>query len=175
MNPTPGTTITDQLDAASKLLGFGYDGTFDSLLDDFAITRISQSQQTGTQFWAILNNYQLTTTSGCETEVHAGDSSLWAWNAFGVLGFLSVAPDYGVAEAGQGSVQVTVSSINGFGSGVGTSFQGATIAGQTSDSNGVVNIPVPSVPGCYQYKATASNHFRSNAFYLTVYDKFTGS
>lgn len=84
-----------------------------------------------------------------------------------------MAPDYGVAEAGQGSVQVTVSSIDGLGSAA-TSIQGATIAGQTSDSNGVVKIPVPSAPGCYQYKATASNYLRSNAFYLTVYDKFAG-
>lgn len=50
-NPTPGATLTTQIDAAGMVNAFGYDGTFSNQFDDFFITRISQtSSDAGTQF-----------------------------------------------------------------------------------------------------------------------------
>ena len=53
-NPQPGNTPTDALDAAAKLAGFTYDGTFDPEFDDFFITTINGDTETATEFWGIL-------------------------------------------------------------------------------------------------------------------------
>lgn len=169
-NPNPGTTITDQLDAASKLNGFPYDGTYDSTYADYFIESIGATSQTSTQFWGVLSNEVFTPAGGCQSETVNGLRSLWAFDAFNANGFLTVQPDYAVAEAGQGSVTIQIESASGSGSSI--NYGGASIAGQVSGSDGMVTIPIPSVPGCYQYKATAQGQIRSNAFYLNVYDQF---
>lgn len=165
-NAAPGTTITDQLDAASKLDTFPYDGTYDSAYYDYFITSIGQRPETSDQFWGVLRNDTYTSVGGCQSDVQYGDTSLWAFDAFNMNGFLHISPDYAVANAGVGSVTVTITSNDG--DGTVQQFGGATFAGLTSGSNGQVTFPVPSTPGCYQMKATASSQLRSNAFYLTV-------
>jgi hypothetical protein len=89
-NLTPGTTPSTQLDAAAALVGFTYDGTYDSQFQDFFITRIGQSRQTATQFWGLLRNEQFTPTGGCQEEVMQTDRTLWAFDAFSKSFFLKV-------------------------------------------------------------------------------------
>jgi hypothetical protein len=89
-NPSPGTTPTDQIDAAGMLLGFDYDGTYSNSFSDYFITRIRQSSETSTQFWGLLKNEQFTPVGGCQQIVGNGDRTLWAFDAFNKAYFLKV-------------------------------------------------------------------------------------
>ncbi|PNS15950.1 hypothetical protein CAC42_4351 [Sphaceloma murrayae] len=164
---SPGTAITGQTDAAAQLAGFTYDGSYSNAFQDYFITRIGDSVSTSNQFWGVLRNGQFTPAGGCQSRVSAGDKTLWAFDAFTKNAFLSVAPDYVAARAGQGTITVTVSNTDN-----GNVVGGASFAGGTSGGDGKVTFNVPSVPGCYQYKATRSDAIRSNAVYVAVYDAF---
>ncbi|KAI1411914.1 hypothetical protein F5Y13DRAFT_164666 [Hypoxylon sp. FL1857] len=83
--------------------------------------------------------------------------------------FLKVSPDYAVAQAGSGTVTVTITDDS-----TGQPIQGAVLGGVASDSSGHVSIPVPARAGCYQMKASKNSALRSNAFYLAVVDQFAG-
>ncbi|PSK46023.1 hypothetical protein B9Z65_4991 [Elsinoe australis] len=166
-----GVTISGQMATAADNNGFTYDGTWSGSFNDYFITRIGNSAQTGNQYWGVLRNEVFTTSGGCGAGVQAGDRSQWIFDAFNKNTLLTVSPEYAAATAGQGSVTVTVrgQSPNGGGS---NAFAGAAMAGQTSAADGTVTIPIPRQAGCYQYKATANGAVRSNAFYLAVYDAF---
>ncbi|KAF2759619.1 hypothetical protein EJ05DRAFT_509351 [Pseudovirgaria hyperparasitica] len=168
-----GTSITGQTDAASQLTGFTYDGTFSPSFNDYFITRIGSTQQSGNSYWGVLNNGVFTTSGGCGAQVRAGDSSLWQWDAFNLNQLLTIAPQYAVVSVGSTvSITVTGRSPNG---GPSSPFQGATLSGGQglqSGSDGGITFTVPSEPGCYQYKASAGGSGRSNAFYLNVVSQF---
>ncbi|KAI3321321.1 hypothetical protein HD806DRAFT_205305 [Xylariaceae sp. AK1471] len=169
-NPNPGTTPTNQLDAAAQLSSFSYDGTYSESFEDYFITSISASPQTSDDFWGILVNGQFTPTGGCQFEVGNGDETLFAFNAFNKVAFLKVTPEYAVAEVGSGTVTITVTDTIS-----GNPQEGVSFGGQYTDVDGHATISVPDVSGCYKLKATNSDAVRSNAFYLTVVDSFTSS
>ncbi|KAI1190706.1 hypothetical protein F5B17DRAFT_427185 [Nemania serpens] len=169
-NTSPGTVPTAQLDAAahrSHRSGFAYDGTYQAQFEDYFITSIGDSPQTDTKFWGILVNGQFTPVGGCQFEVVNGDETLFAFDAFSKSAFLQVAPEYAVAEAGSGSVTVTVTDAL-----TGIPQAGVSFAGQVTDVDGHATVAVPGAAGCYEFKATAPNALRSNAFYLTVVKTF---
>jgi len=167
-NPTPGATLTTDIDAAGREQGFGFDGTWSQSFSDYFITRISNTQQTSTQFWGVLRDRVFTNAGGCQEEVIPGTEGLWAFDAFNANAFLKLSPQFQVVRAGEtASVTVTVTGTDGNGA-ADSPVGGADVGGQTSDANGNVQIAVPTIPGCYQYKAQRSGSIRSNAFFLTV-------
>lgn len=94
---------------------------------------------------------------------------MWQWDAFSLQTLLTITPSYAVAATGsQIKIKVTARSPNGGGS---TERAGAVLSGDqglVSDANGEITFTAPTVPGCYQYKATADRSGRSNAFFLNV-------
>ena len=155
------------------LTGYTYDGSFSPSFNDYFITRIGSTQQSGNSYWGVLNNGVFTSSGGCGAQVRPGDSSLWQWDAFNLQSLLTITPQYAVVTAGSPvSLKVTSRSPNGGGT---SNFGGARLSGPdgpTSDSNGNIAFNAPSQPGCYQYKAEGSGAGRSNAFYLNVVDSF---
>lgn len=81
-NPSPGATLTTQIDEAGREFGFDYDGTWNSQYDDYFISRIGQTSQTSNQFWGVLTNEVFTPTGGCEYLSFNGDRGLWAFDVF---------------------------------------------------------------------------------------------
>ncbi|KAI0548699.1 hypothetical protein F4679DRAFT_310159 [Xylaria curta] len=166
-NSNPGTVPTVQLDAAAVLAGFDYDGDWYPTFEDFLITRIGSSAQTDIQFWGILVNGQYTPTGGCQFEVRTGDETLFAFDAFNKDVFLKVEPEYVVAEAGRGVVNVTITDAM-----TGELQAGVAFGGKATDAGGSVTLPVPDAMGCYRFKATRDGALRSNTFHLTVVSNF---
>ncbi|KXJ87258.1 hypothetical protein Micbo1qcDRAFT_167613 [Microdochium bolleyi] len=164
-NPQPGGTTTGAIVAGTRINGFDFDGTYSSSFQDFFITRIGSTAQTSTQFWGVLANYQFTPTGGCQFQLGTGDESLWAFDAFNKFAFLKVSPGYQVVRAGS-EASVTVRVTDGMNNNRPVGL--ASIAGVITDNNGNAQVPVPTRPGCYQYKAVRGDALRSNAFYLTV-------
>lgn len=163
-NPNPGGNMITNIAQAAIKNGFTYDGTFSQQFDDFFIQRIGSSTSTGNKYWGVLQNFQYTPAGGCETAVRTDQEGLWAFDAFNVNFFLKVEPEYQVVSAGMTS-SVTVNVKDGMS---GQVVRGATINGASTNSNGDATFAVPTVPGCYQYKATYPSSIRSNTFYLTV-------
>jgi hypothetical protein len=89
-NPSPGATLSTQMDEAAREFGFDYDGTWDDQFQDFFITRIGRTSQTSTQFWGLLDNEVFTPTGGCQSLSQAGHRGLWAFDAFNARAFLTV-------------------------------------------------------------------------------------
>lgn len=172
-NPSPGATFTTQIDAAGNQKGFDFDGTYSSSFSDFFITRIAETSQTSTAFWGLLRNLQFTSSGGCQEYSTNGPEGLWAFDAFSKSSFLKLDPEYMVVAAGSAAtVTVNVRQTDGNGGAL-SPASGASVNGATSDASGNVQLPVPLLPGCYQYKAEKSGSLRSNAFYLTVVSSFT--
>ena len=170
-NPSPGATCTTQLQSAAQRNGFGFDGTYSQDFQDYFITSIDATTQTSSQFFGLLQDRVFTAVGGCQQEIAPGGTqeTLWAFDAFNANAFLSVAPDYRVVTSDTRTVQITVTGDDGKGGSA--PYGGAAVAGGgigTSAADGTISITVPTAPGCYQYKATAANALRSNAFYLTV-------
>ncbi|KAI4160699.1 MAG: hypothetical protein LQ342_005538 [Letrouitia transgressa] len=160
-NAVPGITPTAALDAASKLLGFPYDGTYSDTFEDYFITSIADSTQTATQFWGLLLNYQFTSVGGCQQEVQAGDHILWAFDAFNKAYFLKVTPS--VLTVKKGSSR-TVTVTDGM---TGTAISGALIGGVTTGADGKATLNFPK-KGLFTYKATKSDSIRSNGLVVIV-------
>jgi len=159
-NPTPGPTCTSALAIAADLAHFTFDGTFDPEFDDFFITRIAGSEETSTEFWGLLLNFQFTPVGGCQQEVTNGDDVLWAFNAFNAVHFLKLqGPN--VAHV---SEPITVTVTDGM---TGEAVEGATVHGQTTDADGNARI-VFHEPGAVSLKATAPSSIRSNAVIVLV-------
>ncbi|MCJ1282271.1 hypothetical protein MMC26_001594 [Xylographa opegraphella] len=160
-NPTPGNTCTDALDAASKLLRFPFDGTYDAEFQDFFITSIGGTTETATEFWGLLLNYQFTPVGGCQQEVKPGDHVLWAFNAFNAAYFLKAEPEVVAILPGKSAV-VTVTDGT-----TGVPVAGAEFAGQLTNAQGQVTV-TGKKPGVNVYKATRSDSIRSNAVVVTI-------
>jgi hypothetical protein len=160
-NPQPGDTPTCALNAAASACGFTYDGTFDSDFDDYSITAIGGSEQTATEFWGILVNYQFTPVSGCQFEDSPGDNILWAFNAFNANYFLELSLSASNVSAGE---SVTASVKDGM---TGVDIPDASVGGATTGANGEATLAF-STPGIYSLKASRSDSIRSNAVIITV-------
>ncbi|KAI4216026.1 MAG: hypothetical protein LQ351_001522 [Letrouitia transgressa] len=160
-NAIPGITPTAALDAASKLLGFPYDGTYSDTFEDYFITSIADSTQTTTQFWGLLLNYQFTSVGGCQQEVQVGDHILWAFDAFSKAHFLKVTPSALAVRKGSSR---TVTITDGM---TGTAVAGALIGGVTTGADGKATLNFPK-KGLFTYKATKSDSIRSNGLVVVV-------
>ncbi|KAK4612120.1 hypothetical protein CLAFUW4_13177 [Fulvia fulva] len=165
-NPTPGGTLTTAINDTGQQEGFGFDGSYSNQFRDFFITRIRDSAQTGSQYWGVLRDRVFTNAGGCQKQTVPGTEGLWAFDAFNANAFLNLDSQYAVVQPGA-AVLVTVTQTDGNGSG-NRPAAGATLAGATSDSNGIVLFTAPIQDGCYQYKAERSGAIRSQIFYLSV-------
>lgn len=159
-NPHPGPTPTSALDDASRLAGFTWDGTFSTSFQDFFISRIADTSQTATQFWGILDNFQLIPVGGCQQEVGTHDQVLFAFDAFSKAHFLSMTgPSH--ARLGQPfSVRVTDGST-------GLPISGANVGGQTTALDGTATI-TPAFLGLDRLKAERADSVRSNSLNVVV-------
>ncbi|KJY02383.1 hypothetical protein TI39_contig56g00005 [Zymoseptoria brevis] len=169
-NPSPGATLTTDIDSAGREEGFGFDGTYSNQFQDFFISSISSTTQSGNQFWGVLRDRVFTARGGCQEQASPVAEGLWAFDAFAPNRvILNIQQDYQIVRAGEtGSVTVTVFATN---PNIGNQqpAMGATLGtGAIADAIGNIQLEVPQTPGCYQYKAERSNAIRSNAFYLTV-------
>ncbi|USW51989.1 hypothetical protein Slin15195_G053080 [Septoria linicola] len=170
-NGSPGSTLTTQIDAAGRQEGFGFDGTYANQFQDFFINSISATTSTGNQFWGVLRNLVFTARGGCQEQSRNGDEGLWAFDAFAPnRRFLKLDPEVIVVSTDTASVTLTVRGANPNNGNL-SPVAGATLGGgEVSDANGNLQLAVPQQPGCYLYKAEASNAIRSNAIYLSVVD-----
>ncbi|KAJ3500986.1 hypothetical protein NLJ89_g9544 [Agrocybe chaxingu] len=153
-NLKPGPTCTSALDDASKRKNFSFDGTYFPEFDDFFITSIGGDTQTDTQFWAILLNFQFTPVGGCQQQVKWGDDILFAFDGFGRAHYLKLSGP----KVARRSRPVVLTVTDGE---TGSAVQGATVAGQTSDTEGKVSVTFSSL-GVKNLKAERSDSIRSN-------------
>ena len=169
-NPNPGANAITQIQSAAVADDFTFDGTFFAQFDDFFISRISDTTQTANEFWGLLLDQTFTPVGGCQSEVAGGTQELlWAFNAFGVTSFLTITPQFAIVPVGTQTFTVNVQGHDG--NGAESPFAGASVQGGSSgitDANGNIAINVPTLPGCYEYKATGPSAIRSNIFYLSV-------
>ncbi|KDN40928.1 hypothetical protein RSAG8_07796, partial [Rhizoctonia solani AG-8 WAC10335] len=161
-NPAPGPTCTSALADVAALSGvITWDGTWDSNFDDFFVTRIAGSSQTSSQFWGLLLNWQYAPVGGCQQQVVAGDTILWAFDAFNKVYFLKLDGPT-TAQVGV-PIQVLVTDGS-----TGSRISGATIAGYPSSSNnGILTLTFTST-GKKKVKAQRADSLRSNALTIQV-------
>ncbi|QRV74318.1 hypothetical protein RhiJN_02332 [Ceratobasidium sp. AG-Ba] len=168
-NPVPGPTCTSALDDITKISPFKWDGTWDNNFEDYFVTRIGGTSQTSTQFWGSLLNWQFTPVGGCQQQVAAGDTILWAFDAFSKTHFLKLDGPSTAKVGVPFQVTVTDGSSN-------IVISGATVAGTTtsasglsapgtSDANGHMTVTFTSA-GTKKIKAYRDDSLRSN--FLTV-------
>ncbi|KAI1856394.1 hypothetical protein JX265_011641 [Neoarthrinium moseri] len=160
-NPSPNDTPTCDIKTAGDTCGFGFDGTWSSSFQDYFITSIGTTTQTGSQFWGLLQNYQFTPVGGCQFAVSAGDEILWAYDAFNKNYFLKTTAS--VTETTVGS-PVTVTVVDGM---TGSIVPGAQIANVVTDTNGQAML-LFTRKGTFSLKATRADSIRSNAVIITV-------
>lgn len=106
-------------------------------------------------------NYQFTPVGGCQYEVKAGDSVLWAYNAFNMVYFLKVTPDEIVGKVGSSHVVTVTDGMTG------VPVAGALFDGVSTGADGSATL-VLGKKGVFEYKATRSDSLRSNALYVAV-------
>ncbi|CAF3617825.1 unnamed protein product [Rotaria sp. Silwood1] len=158
--PTPGPTATSTLADTADRAHFTWDGTFSSQYDDFFITHIGKEQQTTTQFWGILVNFNYTKAGGCQTRVQLNDEVLFAFDAFNKQYFLKLT---GPLTARRGSKTIfTVTDGS-----TGAPISGAKVGRYISDSNGKVKI-IFKTTGQKRLKAERNDSIRSNTIYVEV-------
>jgi hypothetical protein len=161
-NPTPGPTPTAALDAAAAKDGFTWNGTWFESFEDYGVSRIAETEQTSSQFWGALINYQFTELGGCQQIVHPHEEVLWAFNAFEAAHFLKLKK----GKRGSSSVRVTDGMS-------GAPIEGATVgpidngAGATTNAQGEAIVTF-STPGKHRVKAERSDSIRSNAVVITT-------
>ena len=179
-NPLPGGTATTALVDGLSTVDTNWDGTWSAPPGDYFVTRIGPDSQNGGVLWGLLDNYQFTPVSGCQTEVNASDQVLWAYDAFNAVRFLRLSASATSVAAGQ-QVTVTVHAGNSI-----TLVSGATVAPvTTSAANGYETVDTgdPSAvttdssgnatlswttPGWKRVKAVASSSIRSNRLDICV-------
>ncbi|CAE6451750.1 unnamed protein product [Rhizoctonia solani] len=163
-NPVPGPTCTSALaDVAAYAGVFSWDGTWDSNFEDYFVTRIGGTSQTSSQFWGVLLNWQFIPVGGCQQQVAADDTILWAFDAFSKTHFLKLDGPSTAKVGVPVQVHVTDGSSEG-------AISGASIAGypsSISDSNGHATVTFTSA-GTKRIKAQRSDSLRSNALVITV-------
>ena len=158
-NPTPGPTALTALDDAAKQAGFTWDGPWVSAFQDYTVATIAGVSQTATQFWGLLDNYQFTPVSGCQSQVHNGDQVLWAFDAFNQQHFLKLTGPSEVVAGHPFTVTVTDGAT-------GVAVPGASVNGVLTDANG--NATLELNPGTVTLKAELSGSLRSNALTIQV-------
>lgn len=159
-NPAPGPTPTAALDTAAATGGFTWDGPWFESFGDYGISRIAETEQTESEFWGVLVNYQFSSVGGCQQEVKPGEEVLWAFNAFEAAHFLRLEK----AKHSNRTVVVTDGMT-------GLPVEGATVgpvnntAGVTTNAQGEAT-PTFSTPGKHPLKASEPGSIRSNTILI---------
>jgi hypothetical protein len=154
-NPAPGPTPTAALDSAAAKAGFTWDGTWFEGFDDYGVSRIAETEQTSSEFWGVLVNYQFSELGACQQEVAPQEEVLWAFNAFEAAHFLKL------KKGKHGAVLVTDGST-------GEPIAGATVGpvnngpGVTTNAQGEAMLTF-TAPGKHRVKAERADSIRSNS------------
>lgn len=159
-NPQPVAVPTAALADAAELAKFTFDGKWFPEFEDFFISRIAETEQTATEFWGTLVNYELIPVGGCQFALHNGDEVLWAFNAFNAEHFLKLSGSH-VATVGHPiTVKVTEGST-------GAPIEGAVVDGASTNSEGEAAVTFTH-PGLERLKATEPGSVRSNGLVVVV-------
>jgi hypothetical protein len=164
--PTPTTALADAADRA----GFTWDGQWGQFgSQDFFVERIGSDGVVGTfdsngNFWDSLVNRGIAQYGGCQIRVFDGDSVLLEWQDGSKANLQLTAP--ATVQVGQ-PADVTVQQYSDM-NGTLSPANGASIGGQTTDSNGHATLTFAST-GTQHLKATMTGAVRSNAADVCVY------
>jgi len=134
--------------------------TFNTQFDDFFITSIDGDNQTSTQFWGILLNFQFIPVGGCQQIVKLDQNVLFAFDAFNAEFFLQLTGPQ-IARVGE-TVIFNVKDGR-----TGVPVPGADVAGITSDNKGNVIFSFTQT-GVVALKADKSGSIRSNELVVFV-------
>jgi hypothetical protein len=159
-NPTPGPTPTAALDSAAASSGFTWNGPWFESFGDYGVSRVAETEQTETEFWGVLVDYQFSSVGGCQQEVTPGQEVLWAFNAFEAAHFLKLQK----AKHSQNTVVVTDGMT-------GAPVENATVGpvnnttGVMTNAHGEATLTF-STPGKHPVKASQPGSIRSNAIVI---------
>jgi hypothetical protein len=170
----PGPTATAALDDASIQAGFTWDGSWDAGFQDFLVNRIGPdaADLAGGKFWNFAVNFTPAQVGGCQQQVQAGDSVVFAYDSS-----CNCPPDYtkqflaltgpGRAAVGR-SLEVAVTDGE-----TGAPVDGATVGGRLTAVDGKASLLFDS-PGVRSFKAERADMVRSNALRVCVSTDGTG-
>lgn len=159
-NPS-GPTATGALDDASRIAGFGWDGTWDDTFKDYYYDQIGPDRiNRATHFWSLFMNWDFASAGGCGQRVQQGDEVLWAYDDFNQSPLLRLSAP-ATARTGEG---FRVSVIDGFDD---SPEAGARVGGATTGADGVATLSFAEA-GVYRLKAEKPDAIRSNAQVVCV-------
>jgi hypothetical protein len=158
----PGPTATSALDDASRIGGFGWDGTWDDTgLKDYYYDQIGPDRiNRRTHFWSLWINWGFASAGGCGQPVKQGDEVLWAYEDFNQSPLLRLSAP---ASARTGA-SFHVSVVDGFD---GSPEAGATVGGATTGAEGGATLSFADA-GVYRLKAEKPDAIRSNVQVVCV-------
>lgn len=168
--PSPAPTATSTLDDAAKQNGFTWDGTWYSSFNDILVNNVGPDAPAPGTYWTFMVNWKVDQNNGgCADQVRSGDDLVWAtWDFAGPFLQLSGTPTRIPTYT---PFTVTVSDQDG--SGHASPAAGASVGGQTTDSQGHATFEY-GTPGTYFLKATQSGAVRSNGQSVCVYAPGSG-
>lgn len=172
VNPTAGPTMTGAMDDGATAAGFTWAAAWNDSYQDFFIDRIGPDTNTGAPnyqpYWGYFQNWVATQIGGCQQQVSAGDSVLFAYSNYGEPLLQLSGP--GRAATGQ-SFSVMVQQNDGNGNR--TAAPGASVQGKTTGADGQATLSFAD-PGVKRFKATRAGSVRSNAIDVCVYVEGSG-
>ena len=159
-NPS-GPTATSALDDASRIAGFGWDGTWDDTFDDYYYDQIGPDRiNRATHFWSLWMNWGFASAGGCGQPVKQGDEVLWAYDDFTQSPLLRLSAP-AAARTGE---SFGVSVVDGFDD---SPEAGATVGGATTGADGAATLSFADA-GVYRLKAEKPDATRSNVQVVCV-------
>jgi hypothetical protein len=159
-NPS-GPTATGALDDASRLAGFGWDGTWDNGFKDYYYDQIGPDRiDRDTHYWSLWINWGFASAGGCGQPVKQGDEVLWAYEDFTQSPLLRLSAP-ATARTGEG---FRVRVIDGFDD---SPEAGAVVGGATTGADGEATVTLAEA-GVYRLKAERPDAVRSNAQVVCV-------
>jgi hypothetical protein len=159
-NPS-GPTATGALDDASRIAGFGWDGTWDDSFKDYYYDQIGPDRiDRSTHFWSLWMNWDFASAGGCGQPVKQGDEVLWAYDDFNQSPLLRLSAP-GSARTGE---HFRVSVIDGFDD---SPEAGVAVGGATTGADGGATLSFADA-GVYRLKAEKPDAIRSNVQVVCV-------
>jgi hypothetical protein len=159
-NPS-GPTATGALDDASRLAGFGWDGTWDDGFKDYYYDRIGPDRiNRATHYWSLWINWDFASAGGCGQPVEHGDEVLWAYEDFTQSPLLRLTAPAS-ARTGEG---FRVKVVDGFDD---SPEQDAVVGGATTGADGEATV-IFADAGVYRLKAEKPDAIRSNVQVVCV-------
>jgi hypothetical protein len=168
--PSAAPTATSALDDGARQNAFTWNGRWFSSLNDILVDNVGPDAPAAGTYWTFLINWRSDPDhGGCQDQVRAGDDLVWAtWDFTGPFLQLSGTPTR--AATGE-AFAVTVKNQDGAGNA--TPSTGASVGGQTTDTQGHAEIAFQDA-GLHQLKATQQGAIRSNGETVCVYAPGSG-